>query len=112
MMLYFLGFGTAVGSAWLLNKVLKIKSTNHFIIEMPGYKIPLLKNVILNVVEKTKAFIFGAGKIILAISIVLWVLASFGPSDNFANAEDIVSTTYTDLSKEEQDQKIASYKLE
>ncbi|WP_299433385.1 ferrous iron transport protein B [uncultured Aquimarina sp.] len=112
MLLYFIGFGTAVGSAWLLNKILKIKSKTYFVIEMPGYKIPLFKNVAINVVEKTKAFVFGAGKIILAISIVLWVLASFGPNENFTNAEEIVAEKYSDLSQEELDQKIASHKLE
>ncbi len=112
MLLYFLGFGTAVGSAWLLNKILKIKSKSYFVIEMPGYKMPLLKNVAINVVEKTKAFVFGAGKIILAISIILWVLASFGPNENFSNAEEIITSTYTDLSQEEQDRKVSSYKLE
>ncbi len=112
MFLYFLGFATAVGSAWLLNKILKIKSTTYFVIEMPGYKVPLLKNVAINVVEKTKAFVFGAGKIILAISIILWVLASFGPNEKFSNAEEFVAKEYRNLSQEEQDKKIASYKLE
>ncbi len=112
MFLYFLGFGAAVGSAWLLNKVLKIKSKSYFVIEMPGYKIPLFKNVVINVIEKTKAFIFGAGKIILAISIILWVLASFGPNENFDNAEEIITKEYANLSQEEQENKIASYKLE
>lgn len=112
MFLYFLGFGTAVGSAWILNKILKIKSKSYFVIEMPGYKIPLFKNVAINVIEKTKAFVFGAGKIILAISIILWVLASFGPNENFNNAEKIVTERYTDLTKEELSNKIASHKLE
>ncbi|SEM08344.1 ferrous iron transport protein B [Aquimarina amphilecti] len=112
MLLYFIGFGAAVGSAWILNKILKIKSNNYFVIEMPGYKMPMFKNVAINVIEKTKAFVFGAGKIILAISIILWVLASFGPNENFSNAEEIVTSEYVDLSQEELDQKIASYKLE
>ncbi len=112
MFLYFLGFGAAVGSAWILNKILKIKSKSYFVIEMPGYKVPLLKNVAINVVEKTKAFVFGAGKIILAISIILWVFASFGPNENFNNAEEIVTQEYSELSPEELDNKIASYKLE
>ncbi len=112
MFLYFLGFGTAVGSAWMLNKILKIKNKSYFVIEMPGYKVPLFKNVAINVVEKTKAFIFGAGKIILAISIILWVLASFGPNDKFNNAEENITQEYADLSQEEQDHKLASYKLE
>lgn len=112
MLLYFLGFGTAVGSAWLLNKLLKIKSKSYFVIEMPGYKVPLFKNVAINVIEKTKAFVFGAGKIILAISIILWVLASFGPNENFSNAEEIITELHPNLLQEELDNKIASYKLE
>ncbi len=112
MFLYFLGFAAAVGSAWVLNKILKIKSKSYFVIEMPGYKVPLFKNVAINVIEKTKAFVFGAGKIILAISIILWVLASFGPGDDFNNAEEIIASTHADLSQEEQENEIASYKLE
>lgn len=114
MLLYLLGFVTAVGSAYLLNKVLKIKSKSFFVIEMPNYKVPLLKNVAITVVEKTKAFVFGAGKIILAISIVLWFLASFGPGENFNNAEAIVSEAWSNdqLTEEELEQKIASHKLE
>jgi Fe2+ transport system protein B len=48
---------------------------------MPNYKVPMLKNVAITVVEKTKSFVLGAGKIILAISVILWVLASYGPGD-------------------------------
>ncbi len=112
MFLYFLGFGSAVGAAWILNKVLKIKSKSYFVIEMPGYKVPLFKNVIFNVIEKTKAFVFGAGKIILAISIILWVLASFGPNEKFNKAEEIVTAAHNDLSGEELENEIVSYKLE
>jgi len=114
MLLYLIGFGAAVGSAWILNKVLKIKSKSFFVVEMPNYKVPLIKNVALTVLEKTKAFIFGAGKIILAISIVLWFLASYGPGDDFNKAEEIVTEQHAsdNLSKEELEQKVASYKLE
>jgi len=114
MLLYLIGFGTAIFSAWILNKILKIKSKTFFVVEMPNYKLPLFKNVALTVVEKTKSFVFGAGKIILAISIVLWFLASYGPSEEFNNAENIVTTEYAsqELSEEELQQKIASHKLE
>ena len=114
MLLYLLGFGTAIISAYILNKVLKIKSKTFFVVEMPNYKLPLFKNVGLTVLEKTKSFVFGAGKIILAISIILWVLASYGPGENFNNAEDIIKTEYAsqNLSQDELDQKIASHKLE
>lgn len=90
MALYLLGFGMAIFSAYILNKILKIKSKSYFVIEMPNYRLPLFKNVAINVLEKTKAFVFGAGKIILAISIILWFLGSNGSSDEFANAETIV----------------------
>ncbi|TYB78848.1 ferrous iron transport protein B [Bizionia myxarmorum] len=114
MLLYLLGFAAAVGSAWLLNKILKIKSKTFFVVEMPNYKLPLLKNVAITVLEKTKAFVFGAGKIILAISIVLWFLASYGPGDDFNNAEAIVTEKYTnaDITETDLDHHIDSYKLE
>lgn len=112
MGLYLLGFVSAIGASYILNKVIKLKSTSYFVIEMPSYQMPLIKNIGFTVLEKTKAFVFDAGKIILAISILLWVLASFGPSDDFSNAKDIVTTLNTNLSKEEIDTKVASYKLE
>jgi ferrous iron transport protein B len=79
MLLYLIGFGAALVSALILHKVLKTKHKSFFVVEMPNYKVPLIKNVALTVIEKTKSFVFGAGKIILAISIVLWFLASYGP---------------------------------
>lgn len=113
MLLYLLGFGMSVFSAWVLDKILKMKTKSYFVVEMPDYKLPMIKNVLLNVVEKTKAFVWGAGKIILAISIVLWVLASFGPGDKFNNAEQVAQEKYGDsLSPEEFQNEVASIKLE
>jgi ferrous iron transport protein B len=113
MFLYLLGFGAAIFSAYLLDKILKIRSRTFFVVEMPNYKLPLFKNVVITVVEKTKSFVVGAGKIILAISIILWVLASYGPGD-FNNAESIVrqQATTENLSEEELETRIASFKLE
>ena len=80
---------------------------------MPNYKIPSIKNIFYEVIEKTKAFIFGAGKIILALSIVLWFLASNGPA-SFKNAEQTVTSKIEnkEISTKELQKKIASYKLE
>ena len=110
--LYGLGFGAAIVAAYVLDKFLDLKSKSFFVIEMPNYKLPMFKNVGITVVEKTKAFVFGAGKIILAISIILWVLASYGPGD-FNNAEEIVTNQNIaePLSKGELDIKIAAFKL-
>jgi len=113
MLLYMLGFGMAILSAYLLNKVLDIKSRSYFVVEMPSYKVPMLKNVGINVVEKTKSFVFGAGKIILALSVILWFLGSHGPNDTFHKAEEIVATQlqHKEISGEKDDL-VASYKLE
>mgnify|MGYP000465832807 CR=1 FL=1 len=114
MLLYLLGFGTALISAMILNKVLKIKNKSFFVVEMPNYKLPMFKNVAITVIEKTKSFVFGAGKIILALSIVLWFLASYGPGEQFNNAEEIVTEKFAsqNLSEDELQHKIASQKLE
>ncbi|APG66028.1 ferrous iron transport protein B [Tenacibaculum todarodis] len=113
LLLYALGFATAIISAYILHKTLKIKNTSFFVIEMPDYKKPSLKNVFFDVWEKTKAFVFGAGKIILAISIVLWFLASSGPTA-YENAEKnvIENVDNQQLSEKELSQKVASAKLE
>lgn len=91
MLLYLIGFGMALFSAMVLNKILKIRSRSLFMVEMPTYRLPLLKNVGYTVLEKTKSFVVGAGKIILAISIILWFLGSNGHSEDFKNAETIVN---------------------
>ncbi len=110
--LYALGFVAAISSAYLLNKVLKIKSKSFFVIELPNYKIPSPKNIGITVLEKTKAFVLGAGRIILAISIVLWFLASNGGTD-YTQAEQIVKKEYanTTLTPSELQTKIASYRI-
>jgi len=112
MLLYLIGFGMAVFSAYILDKILKTNRKTFFVIEMPSYKIPLFKNVALTVLEKTKTFVFEAGKIILAISIVLWLLASYGPGKDFSDAETIVEKNHPELQGEQLENKIASYKLE
>jgi len=112
MLLYLIGFGMAVFSAYILDKILKTNHKTFFVIEMPSYKIPLLKNVVITVIEKTKTFVFEAGKIILAISIILWVLASYGPGKQFNNAETIISAEYQNLNDTELEDKISAHKLE
>ena len=114
MGLYLLGFGMALLSAAILNKTLSIKSKSYFVIEMPNYKFPLLRNVGITVFEKTKSFVVEAGKIILSISILLWILASFGPGKNFNQAEDIVTQqlSHKGLTETELNTAIASHKLE
>lgn len=110
MLLYLAGFLMALFSAWALNKTLKIQTKSYFVVEMPNYKLPLFKNVAINVIEKTKSFVFGAGKIIMALSIVLWFLGSYGPGDNFENAEKIIAAQ--NPTEKNIEAKVATYKLE
>ncbi len=114
MGLYLLGFAMALISASLLNKILKIRSRTYFLIEMPNYKLPLFKNVVITVFEKTKSFVVEAGRIILAISILLWLMASFSPRKEFKQAEEIIKSQVANksLSEEELTNKIAAFKLE
>jgi len=113
LLLYALGFATAITAAYLLQKMLKLNTKSFFVVEMPNYKIPSVKNVVLEVIEKTKAFVLEAGKIILALSIVLWFLASNGPS-SYKNARKTVieNPTNNNLSQEELEKIIASAELE
>ncbi len=113
MFLYLLGFGMAIFSSYILNKILKIKGKTYFVVEMPNYKLPIFKNVFINVIEKTKDFVLGAGKIILAISVILWFMASFGPNKDFDSAKnEVLYANKNKMSQQELDNKIASYKLE
>ncbi|MGB2312382.1 MAG: ferrous iron transport protein B [Flavobacteriaceae bacterium] len=114
MGLYLIGFLMAIVSASILNRILKSPNKSYFVVEMPNYKLPMLKNVAITVWEKTRSFVVEAGKIILAISILLWFMASFGPGKNFSNAEQIVTQKQhnQDLSESELENKIASFKLE
>lgn len=112
MGLYLLGFGMALAAAYVLQFVLKLPYKSAFVVEMPNYRIPILRNVGITVYNKTKSFVFEAGKIILAISVLLWVLASNGPGSSFGNAEEIVRQDTTLLNQAELEQKISAYKLE
>ena len=112
MLMYLIGFAMAIFSAYVLDRVMKTQRKKFFIVEMPNYKLPLLRNVLITVIEKTKTFVFEAGKIILAISIILWVMASYGPGKKFNNAEAIVKQESPGILEVDLQDKIAAYRLE
>ena len=114
MALYLIGFIAAIFSAWILKILLKTKEKSYFIMELPTYKMPKWKNVGYTIVEKVRAFVFEAGKVIVAVSIVLWVLASYGPADEMKRAEEnaISQSKQLKLSDIELENQIASKKLE
>ena len=111
--LYLLAVLMALISAFVFSKIIKSNFKNYVVIEMPNYKIPVLKNVLFTVYSKTKSFVFEAGKIILSISILLWILASNGPGDDFKYAEQIILEKYDNKKNiTELDYEIQSYRLE
>ncbi len=87
MIFYLIGFVSAIGVAYLMKFIIKSKERSYYIMEMPSYKIPDWKTVFYTIVEKVKVFLFDAGKVIIAISIVLWFLSSFAPGNKFEQIE-------------------------
>jgi ferrous iron transport protein B len=114
MGMYILGFAMSIISAFIIHSIVKIKAKGYFIMELPLYKFPRWKNVGITIVEKCKAFTFEAGKIILAISIILWVAASYGPGDTLKNAETYVTNSLNGekLSPDDFNTKVDAFKLE
>jgi len=85
--LYMLGFFAAFLSAFAMKIILKNRTKSFFIMELPVYRWPRWQNVGITIIEKVKTFVFSAGKVIVAISIVLWVLASYGGKTRIVEKE-------------------------
>jgi ferrous iron transport protein B len=95
--LYALGLVTALLVALVIKQFFRKSSERSvFLLELPAYKAPRWANVGLEVFQKVKIFVLDAGKIILAISIVLWALASFGPADDMEKAAAAVIAPETE----------------
>ncbi len=95
MGLYIVSIIAALGSAWVFKKILKTEERSFLLLELPEYRQPVLKNVLFTVYEKVKAFVIEAGKVIFVISIILWVMASYGPSNQMELAEKEAITIAT-----------------
>ena len=91
VVMYFLGTVTAFILAKIFSKILSERSNPTFIMELPPYRKPIAKSVFKQVINRGKLFLIDAGKIIMAISIVLWALVSF-PKNNLGETE--ISQSY------------------
>jgi len=80
--MYFLGTGTAFVIARIFSKLIRSQSKSTFVMELPPYRIPLARSIFHQVYLRGKQFVFNAGKIIMAVSIVLWFMASFPKTVN------------------------------
>ena len=79
MGLYLLGLLVALIVSYIAKLFIKIKERSFFILELPTYRTPRLKNVGQVMTNKAKIFVTDAGKIIMVISLILWALSTFGP---------------------------------
>lgn len=114
MGLYALGFSAAILSAVVMKWIVKSNERSYLIMELPTYRMPKWSNVGLTIVSKTKTFVFEAGKIILAVSIVLWVLASYGPAKQMNQAESVIDRQIQNhaASPDERESLLMAYRLE
>lgn len=111
--LYLLGLVGALASAWLFSLFIPRREPSYFILEMPTYKLPRWSHLGIMMFDSVKSFVVEAGKIIVAISIILWVLASYGPGDSMERAsERALSTIAADATSEVRDAAVASARLE
>jgi ferrous iron transport protein B len=81
MGLYVLGLVMAMLMAALLNWIIRISEKSFFILELPIYRPPRWKNILVTMYQKAKIFVVDAGKVIMVISLILWALSSFGPGE-------------------------------
>ncbi|MFN5930474.1 MAG: ferrous iron transport protein B [Sphingobacteriales bacterium] len=91
MGLYVLGLIVALLVAYIMKFFIKLEEKSFFILELPIYRSPRWKNIFITMFQKAKIFIFDAGKVIMVISVLLWALSSYGPS----NKRDTIQEVYT-----------------
>ena len=87
MGLYLLGLVMALIVSYVAKTFIRIKEKSIFILELPVYRSPRWKNIVVTMVQKAKIFVFDAGRVIMVISLLLWGLSSFGPSKKMQAVE-------------------------
>lgn len=107
-LLYLLGFVVTLLTAFVLKYLVKTKDTSFFVMELPVYRWPQARNIGLMVYSKVRVFISEAGRIILAISVVLWFLSSHGYSDTYRELEQRETALMQQEESEEQAEALKS----
>jgi ferrous iron transport protein B len=87
LFLYLLGTVAALGAAVVLNRMVPATEESHFLMELPDYRAPRFMNVLLEIIRKVTQFVSSAGKIIVLVSVFLWLGASYGPGQRFEQIE-------------------------
>lgn len=97
MALYLGSFLMALLMSYILKGFIRIKEKSFFILELPIYRPPRWKNVLITMVGKARIFVTDAGRVIMLISLVLWFLSSYGPG----NRMETLQTKYEQLIREQ-----------
>ena len=108
MLMYFLGTFMALFAAYIMKWFIKTREKSFFILELPAYRGPRWKNMLTTMIERAKIFVFEAGKVIMVISLLLWVLSTFGPPAKM----HAVTEKYTALAEQNPSQASEYKKLE
>lgn len=91
--LYMLGFLMAILMSLIFEMIVNMKEKSFFILEMPTYRAPRWGNILTTMVDKAKIFVWDAGKVIMVISLILWGLSSYGPSEE----RSLITTKYEQM---------------
>jgi ferrous iron transport protein B len=111
MGLYMIGVVLALLVAYVINHFIKTKEKSFFILELPVYRTPRWKNMLMTMVNKVKIFVWDAGKIIMIISLILWALSNYGPGNKMKQAAaeyNLLLEQHPERKKELQQQKHAA----
>jgi len=106
--MYLLGIIASLAFSFLLSFLIKQTEKNYFIMELPVYKWPVWRNIYYSMLNKSKDFVGEAGKVIVAVSIVLWFMGSYGPKADFERIE----AKYARVQEKDSELNEASEKLE
>jgi ferrous iron transport protein B len=112
MSLYLIGFIAALVASVVISGLIKSKQKSYFIMEIPVYRMPRWTNIGYSILEKVKIFLIDAGKIIIAISIVLWFLSSRGPGDKFEKVNQEIEKMADNTENSEKKLALESQRLE
>lgn len=82
--MYFLGMVAAFFMAWAFHRTLLKGVSPSFLMELPPYRLPAWKTVVMQMLERSWLFIRRAGTVILSISVVIWFLSSYPKMPNAA----------------------------
>jgi ferrous iron transport protein B len=112
--MYMLGIIAAIVAAWILKRTVLKSSPPPLIMELPPYRFPNIKTVLLSMFEQASMFLKRAGTVILAISIILWALMTFPQISNEEKTQMIAAEREScscEVTEEEISSKESGYAL-